>query len=617
MNLLHRLRFPALVGSLFVLLILSSCEEELTTIGDSVIGGQPFSTGTEVYDVFAFNTDIDAVQTNKLSVYQLGNFSDPIFGKTEAQIMSQIQLSTENPSFGILSQDNEDSKDNADAAITTIDENETVTEVYLYIPYLTNSLTSDTDNDGVIDELEEADKENPDNDSDLDGVSNIQETQQGTDPLDSGSVDADSDGINDVDPKEEIIKNNFARQIDLDSIYGNKNVPFTLTVKRSTFYLRDYDPQTNFTEVEKYYSNIDYSSFALEELASVQETVKDKEILIPQEDDASTDDIDESKTFAKLSPGIRIPLDTDFFQNNIIDKEGSSELMNQSNFKEYIRGLHLSLNAGDDIMMLLDLSKASITMTYEYLFYNTNGTISDTSDDTPDEKRKKDYTFSFIGSGFTANAVNTFVNEEYPTEITNALAATEQAEKIYIKGGSGTYGKINLFSTDQAISTSIINEIKANNWIINEAKLVFYVDETASGNISEEKPTRLYLFNTETNQGVYNAFNEFSPDTDSPFGQYLNHDGFLEESSFGDKYSIRITDHINNIIQRDSANVTLGLTTTPNINIAGALTAKVNAVDQELPISSIISPLGTVLYANHPSSEDMKLKLEIHYSEAN
>ncbi|WP_291865003.1 DUF4270 family protein [Maribacter sp.] len=618
MNLLQRLQSPTLVGTLFILIFFSSCEEDLTTIGQDVIGGQPFTTGTEVYDVFAFNNNIEAVQTNKLGVYQLGAFNDPIYGKTEAQITSQIQLSQANPSFGAYSQAIEDSAD-TDDNVATIKEEEDVTEVYLYIPYLTNSLTSDSDNDGVIDDLELSgdDKTNPDNDTDGDGVGNLRETQQGTNPLSVASVDADSDGINDVAPKEPIIKNNFAKQVDLDSIYGNRETPFTLTVKRSTFFLRDFDPQTNFTEAEKYYSNNDYTSFTGEVLANVEETIKDKEILIEGKDDLSTEDINEAKTYKKLSPGIRIPLDVDFFQNNIINKEGSTELLDQANFKEYIRGLQLSLTSAEELMILLDLTKASIVMTYTYNFYNINETKDDTTDDTIDVKTK-DFSFSFIGANFTGNAVNTFVNEAYPTEIADALNSSEEADKIYLKGGSGAYATIDLFSSDAVISSSIIAEIKANNWIINEANLVFYVDNAATQNISNIKPPRLYLFNTETNAGVYNAATE-NTIAESTFGTFLNYDGFLEESTSGDKYRIRITDYINNLVLRssDNPNVTLGLMTTPNIRVAGALNAKISSGDQELPVASIISPLSTVLYAGDPSSGEKRLKLEIHYSKAN
>ena len=120
-------KVSALFGTLFLLIV--SCEEELDTIGEGVIDGEPFTTGKVEYDVFAYNKGITAVQTNRLPVYQLGTFNDPIYGQRKASIISQLQLTTGSPTFGDLSQASEDDPDNDQ-------ENETVTEVYLNIPFL-------------------------------------------------------------------------------------------------------------------------------------------------------------------------------------------------------------------------------------------------------------------------------------------------------------------------------------------------------------------------------------------------------------------------------------------------------------------------------------------------
>ncbi|MEO9662155.1 MAG: DUF4270 family protein, partial [Maribacter dokdonensis] len=217
MNFIAKSAFPKFLGLFLILGLLVSCEQDLTTIGSGVVGNEPFATGIEVYDVFAYNKNIEAVQTNKLAVYQLGTYNDPVYGRTEASVTSQIFLSTANPSFGSFSQDKEDRAGATDEAITTVQENETVEEVYLYIPFLTNSL--DTDGDGVADEYD-AEPENSDNDNDGDGVSNIIETASNTDPLDDTSVDADRDGLNDPDGAT-IFADNFAEKVELDSIYIN------------------------------------------------------------------------------------------------------------------------------------------------------------------------------------------------------------------------------------------------------------------------------------------------------------------------------------------------------------------------------------------------------------
>ncbi len=99
MNFLNRIKFTALAASLLVV-VLVSCEQELTTLGVEVVGGEPFVTGKVKYDVFAFNKKVEAVQTNKLPLYQLGTFEDPVYGNIESRVMSQIVLPGGNIQFG-------------------------------------------------------------------------------------------------------------------------------------------------------------------------------------------------------------------------------------------------------------------------------------------------------------------------------------------------------------------------------------------------------------------------------------------------------------------------------------------------------------------------------------
>src|SRR5690606_12363787 len=69
--------FSVITGT-FAILCLVSCDEDIVTIGEGAVGGKPFETGKAVYDVFAYNKKIQAVKTNKLPIYQLGVFNDPV-----------------------------------------------------------------------------------------------------------------------------------------------------------------------------------------------------------------------------------------------------------------------------------------------------------------------------------------------------------------------------------------------------------------------------------------------------------------------------------------------------------------------------------------------------------
>lgn len=602
-------KVSALVGTLF--LLIASCDDELDTIGEGVIAGEPFSTGKVEYDVFAFNKGITAVQTNRLPLYQLGTFNDPIYGKRKASIISQLILSTESPIFGDQTQASEDTA-NSDDNASTVEENETVKEVYLNIPFQT-APTPDSDGDGIPDALEsEEDAQDPNSDFDNDGVTDNQERIIGSNPY-----DPDEDGTGD-----DFVANIYENRFDLDSIYGDRNQTFELTVSRSNYFLRDLDPNSNFEESQDYYSNQDFSAFIGEELSIEGKktvTIDDIETLVFADDDPDTADVDESLTVVdnRIPPGIRIPLNPDFFQQNILDKEGQPELFRQSNFRNFIRGIHLTGSDMDQLMFLLDLTQANITITYEYNDFDTETEEIVTAE--------KDFTLRLLVGGssgqITGNAVNVFENEMLPVEVENALDNDENASRIYVKGG-GTLTEVRLFDEVENGGSSIINEIKQNNWIINEANLVFYVDRETLGS-SVVEPPRLYLYNAETNQPLYSVANEEvnASSGANSLRYFPSHDGLLESNNNqGVKYTVRITEHINNIIVRDSANAKLGLTLTPNI----ALIAAQEAVGSDMqgidyPVGAAMSPLGTVLYGSNvaPGEEDQKLKLEIYYTKAN
>jgi len=605
--------FLKLVCSAFAVLVLIfsavSCDEDLTTIGEGLIGDDPFVTNKAVYDVFVFNKKINAVETNKLPIYQIGIYNDPLYGNTEASITSQLRLQggIGNPTFGLYSQQREDNSA-TDTNETAIEENETVTEVILYIPYLQNP-SGDRDFDGVADAFD-VDPEDPNSDSDGDGITDNDERIIGTNPL---SDDTDGDGIKDGDdPVNDV--NGYPVKVDLDSIYGNREAPFNFKVEQSTYFLRNLDPDTGFLESQEYYSTQEFSpDFVSEVLYEGQVTISDEETLIFPEDDPSTE-VDESLGAPqRIQPGIQVVLNPAFFQQNILDKEGQTELLSQANFSDFLRGLHLSVSAiTDDILLILDITAATITIAYEFDKLEDEEIITDEAEYQL-TLISRDLTFGTI----TGNAVNTLLNAPFPAEIANDLDTNENADRIYLKGGSGSYAEIQLFEENNG--EDIINEIKTKNWVVNEANLIFYVDRETldmAGIINE--PPSLYLFNKETNRPLYDLSVASDPDINNRIN--INYGGSLEkENNKGVKYKLKITNYINDIIIRDSTNVTLGLSLSADLSIVNSKNAVLDMTEQDLPVSATITPLGTVLFGNNVSSEEeeKQLKLEIFYTEVN
>lgn len=588
-------QLPFVVAFCALGLGLWSCESEDFTLGESLVSGEPFTLTKQTYAIESVKQlSLDRVQTNKMPLYQLGNYKDPLFGETRASLVSQVQLSLPNPVFGELSASAEIDND--------LDERETVTKVILYIPYQrASSDESDRDGDGVPD-IFDVDPDDPQSDSDGDGLTDNDERLLGTDPL---SEDTDKDGITDADDPE-TTANSFARRFDLDSIFSFSDQDgFKLTVRPSDYYLRDNDPQTDFLESQAYFSDKQslFEPFLGNSLFEGPVVISDFQYVTYNEDDPATPDVDESLTIdvsQSRDPGILVELDKSFFQDRIVNLEGYEALRSQSNFKDHLRGLHLSIDASDDLMLLLDLSTAFIEIEYEYDSINTQ--------DATDTFRLNFITGS--AQGFTQGiAVNTWEYERLmPTTSNESILPN----RMYLKGGNGSLVQFEL-------PQRVIDDAKQNNWLINEASLEFYVDQEAMAPIPFEPP-RLYMYKSTNSFPIYNARNEISS-SQTALGVYQNYDASLRRSANGrgESYKINITDYFNDIVVRDSLNVPINISVSANIafpQVQQAILEDGSAIDY--PLMSGIIPFGTVLYG--PSSEVMKekrLKLNLFYTALN
>jgi len=160
--------------------------------------------------------------------------------------------------------------------------------------------------------------------------------------------------------------------------------------------------------------------------------------------------------------------------------------------------------------------------------------------------------------------------------------------------------------------------LNLNPWLINEANLTFYVDrETIDLNGGLIEPFRIYLYDLDSNLPLVDYYID---DTQGPrrSEQKINHGGMLEVDSdqSGIKYKIRISEHVKNIVRKDSTNKKLGLVLSSSITNIFSTELK-NSELESSPTASVINPLGTVLHGPNPdqSNFDKRLKLELFYSE--
>ena len=586
-------------------LFLFSCTKEFNTIGTEILKDDSFETKVQDIEVYASQKIIGPFNTTNLPIYQIGEIRDNIFGSVTSSFITQLQLSRYNPSFGIASQEKENAGDPLN--ITVIEENEKVTEVYLDIPFFTNR--NDKDGDGVIDSYD-VDDNDVNSDSDGDGVSDAQERANGTDPL---NPDTDGDGIPDGQDDDTVNPNPGATVYDVDSLLGNFNDSFKIKIQEMDYYLREYDPTDNFESRQRYYNdNNILENFTGQTLFDGEVQIDKNELLIYKEDDPETDDIDESEEVKeRLSPRIRIPLNSEFFQSKLIDKEGSIDLANYDNFNLYFKGIYINAyDFIDPLMMILDFDSAEIVINYEYDKYNKNNTEDDITDDTID-RESKDFKITFVG-----NKINLIKKEPFSSEIISNINSTNNLAKIYLKGGEGLMAEIDLFKDSQG--NDLLDDIKSRPWLINEANLTFYVDrETIDLNGGLIEPFRIYLYDLDTSLPLVDYYID---DTQGPRRSEtkINHGGMLDidSDSHGIKYKIRISEHIKNIVRKDSTNKKLGLVLSSSISNISSTELKSSPLESA-PQTTVINPLGTVLYGPEPDQPnyDKRLKLELFYSE--
>ena len=355
----------------------------------------------------------------------------------------------------------------------------------------------------MIDSLD-ADPDDPESNSDGDELSDLLELQSGLNPL---SSDSDGDGILDHNDDENDTYESENKVYEIDSLYGNPNASFDLKVYELTYFLNTLDPAKNFESTKVYYSNEDYFEKGFYNTILHDETITlnfDELRFNFKEDDPTTEDVDETtRVETRLSPRIRVPLDTTFFQERILDMEGTASLESNAAFQRALKGIIIRTdNFSEDLYMLLNIQEATIEIEYEYDQYDTNGTPDELIDDST-VKATSEFTLNLSGI-----RVNTLTNSDSNPLNQEQLASSsldEPTDKIYVQGGR-FHGRIRLFSRNNEVDQTILNDLKTENWLINQAKLFFYLDPEQPNFSSELFASRLYLYRYDSGQPFIRLF---------------------------------------------------------------------------------------------------------------
>ena len=399
----------------------------------------------------------------------------------------------------------------------------------------------------------------------------------------------------------------------LDSIYGN--TPMNISIFESNYFLRDFDPNSGFEDIQSYYSNQNdlFESFKGELIYSLTDFLPSTESYtetIFEQDDAGEGTSENSF----VAPGIRVKLPEAFFREKILNMEGTPELLNNNNFREYFRGLFFEVEGTDTNLLKFDMTAAKLD-----IYFTSQFDKPGTRNRTREEKK--------ITLLFDAINVNVFENE-LNGQIQSELLSQDQQngeDRLYVRGGEGIAAVVSLFG-DDADGNGVadeLDEIRQNNWLINEANLIFYVDKDAITDDAQE-PERLIIYDIDNGR----LLTDYSLDTTSGESEqvdaYTTHLGRLVRDSDGkgDYYKLRITNHLSSLIHQDSTNVKLGIIVSQNVAVPNFqqvqnTNAPSRDYTEQVPSSSVMSDQGTILHGNTSADLTKRLKLQIYYTDSN
>ena len=417
---------------------------------------------------------------------------------------------------------------------------------------------------------------------------------------------------------------------EIDSVYGDS--PIKISVYRNNFFFRTFDPFSDFDTSQSYFSN---GSLSVEEVIDSGqlegELLFEIDDFVPSADQINLTQIDTAGNpyvAQRIAPALRFKLNNpneNFWESNFFENEGNQVLTNEPNFKEFFRGLYIKVESSSDgSMMLLNFASSNTKLTIHYTSDNTNIGDSDTGSVDEIETNQHEYVMNFSG-----NLINLFENETVVD--VDLMDQTNGNENIYLRGGEGIISTIDLFSGttigDDGEEISEFDLFKDFFYdeisdepirIINEAYIEFFVNQGFSNN---DEPERIYLYNYEQNSALIDYFLDQSVSS-LTINAKINHLEPLVRDSLDDdrgiKYKIRITEHLNNLILRDSTNAKLALgvisdvASVQNFKILGDNSESEN---KSLASGVILSPKGTILHGNLSLDIEKRPKIKIYYTE--
>ena len=580
---------PILIVGL-ITVIIASCDKDFNELGTDIVGDDHYGFDLDsLSTVKVYNQKLGPIASNNLPINPLGFYSNPAFGTTQANFVSQVELSTLNPIFN-----NTDTELYVDLPV--------IDSVIMDIPYFKTLKTTNTDET---------------KDYELDSIYGAA-VGSATSKF-KLSVYQSNYFLRDLDPAQSLTEQQLF-YTDENNLIDNNKIPVLLNDRVYT----DEHENNQFYFDKKEHKLTTYESDGVTPIytrvAPSMRLHLRNDVFYNKILNAPDGQLDNNALFKNYFRGIYFKVEngnpgnmaminfkagkiTIYYKEDKITPDNPTTTLNEYKLERVSKSFPLNLS-GNTISLL----ENSIENT-DYL----------TAANSPQEASRL-----YLKGGEGAMAViDLFGSVDVKGYTLNPAFNESQAISI-------SNPKYIVNTTPNGISDEI-DEIKVNGWLINEANLTFYVDKSAMSNFPTTEaqpvePNRIFLYDLTNKKVLVDYTFDFTSNSVFPkYTKYI-HDGIVQTEDVGDgrgnrakKYKVRITNYVRNLVKNDSTNVRLGLSVTENINNIGLSKLRTpNSNFSSAPTMSVLSPLGTILYGTSPVvPDDKKLKLEIYYTKPN
>ncbi|WP_297508903.1 DUF4270 domain-containing protein [Flavobacterium sp.] len=557
-----------LVYSLFVVfaMALVSCDKDFSNVGGEIVGDEHFGLNKTTFDVVAFNKSTGDVQTNDLPINSLGYYNSPVFGKTKASLVTQLQLENNNPKF---------------FAPDLID------SVYLHIPYFAPVTDVEA---GTGEPIYRIDSLLPQYKKDV------------VSPKIKLGVYESGYFIQDFDPATNLQQ--------AQRYYSSQQAQFEGALVNSSLRLNDDNTNVN-TPTTTDYSQNDQFVFSAQPIKIKKPSGTVKETIAPGIFLNLNKSFFQNKIF-NAPAGVFLNNNTfkNYFRGLYFKAEAAVGAENQG------------------VLARLNTARGKITIIYKD--YTNQTAYDNSVNDPSIKKVSKKIVLNLTGrtvNFFDTDYINPVTTPNMVVGDERIQLKGGKGSMGVIDLFNPT-DNIQYNSSGALVNTpngipdeldQLRNPSDGKKWLINEANLVFYIDKTAMATAVE--PNRILLYDLDNNRPVIDYYNDLSTAVETKYNKFI-HGGILVKGSDsrGDYYKVRITNHFRNLITKDSTNVRLGLVVTENINSVnrGYLQTPFTIGTKQYkfsPAMAIVNPLGTILFGSNPNVPDSKrMKLQVYYT---